>query len=103
MTEEMGKAIHRARRAMMGAYLASAFIVFIGCGAGCSSMSLRDQAAVDVLNTQTEVLDKLAIERADPRVARKVNADPDLKRAEEHLQLVIEMMKRSNESVKNSF
>ena len=96
------KAMQRARRAMMQACRAGCLLASISVVTGCSSVSHRDEVAVEVLNTQTEVLDKLAIERADPKVARKVNADPDLKAAEDHLQLVIEMMKRSNQSVKNS-
>lgn len=96
------EAMLRARRAMKRACV-SLILAGLACGmTACSSASTREEKAVAVIDGQADLLRKLVEERSDPKVADKVNADPDLKRAEEHLDLVIEMLEQSGQSVRGA-
>jgi len=83
-------------RAVLCFAAAAAFPAFVACSSTCH----RHESAGRVLDEQSVMLSKLKVERADPHIATKVQADPDLKASEEHLNLVIEMLLRSSSAVK---
>ncbi len=95
-------AMHRGRRPMMRAVLILVTAVALPALAACSSTCRRHEIAGRVLDEQNALLESVLKERADGRVATKVQADPDLKSAEEHLKMAIEMLKRSNGAVRTA-
>jgi hypothetical protein len=82
--------------------LVSALTLSLMFASGCSSMCRRHESASRVLESQNAMLEKVKLERSDARVSSKVKADPDLKEAEEHLNMAIELLMNSNEAVKAS-
>ncbi len=102
MTLSRSQAMHRGPRPAVRAVVAMLTAAALPPLAGCSSMCQRHERAAQVLDEQTVLLCKLKAERADPRVSAKVAADPDLKASEVHLNLVIEMLIRSNGAVKTA-
>lgn len=95
-------AMHRCRRPMMRAVLTLLAVAALPALAACSSTCRRHEMAGHVLDEQNAMLESVLKERADGRVATKVQADSDLKAAEEHLNMAIEMLKRSNGAVKTA-
>ncbi len=79
-----------------------AFFLSITSLAACSSVCQKTESADRVLDEQSAVLTKLKVERADPRVAAKLQADPDLSASEEHLSQVIERLIRSNSALRSA-
>ena len=100
MIHSRSEAMHPGRRPWMRAVLTFAAAAALPALAACSSTCHRHESAGRVLDEQSVMLSKLKVERADPHVAAKVQADPDLKASEEHLNMVIEMLTRSNSAVK---
>ena len=97
----LGEAVsHRVRRACSSSVLSVVLALPL---AACSSMCHRVVATGRVLDDENALLLKLRVERADPRVSTKLQADPDLKSAEEHLQTVIDAITRSNAVIKAAF
>lgn len=90
------------RRPMMRAVLTLFMVAALPALAACSSTCRRHEMAGRVLDEQNAMLESVLKERADGRVATKVQADSDLKAAEEHLNMAIEMLKRSNGAVKTA-
>lgn len=86
----------------MRAMLALVTLAALPALAACSSTCRRHEMAEHVLDQQNAMLESVLKERADGRVATKVKADPDLKAAEEHLNMAIEMLKRSNGAMKTA-
>jgi len=103
MIPSESQAMHLGRRPKVRAVLAIVAAAALPALAACSSTCHRHESAAHVLDKQNVMLSKLKVERADPRVAKKVEADPDLKASETHLNLVIEMLMRSNSAVKTAF
>lgn len=95
-------AMHRGRRPMMRALLALVTAAALPALAACSSTCRRHEIAAHVLDEQNAMLESVLKERADGRVATKVQADSDLRAAEEHLNKAIEMLKHSNGAVKTA-
>lgn len=95
-------AMHRGRRPMMRAVLALVTLAALPALAACSSTCRRHELAGRIIDEQNAMLESVLKERADGRVATKVQADPDLKAAEEHLNMAIEMLKSSNSAVKTA-
>ena len=100
MIHSVSKAMHPGRRPWVRAVLSLAAAAALPALAACSSTCHRVDLASRVLDEQSVMLGKLKVERADTRVSTKVQADPDLKAAEEHLNMVIEMLTRSSGAVK---
>ena len=100
MIPSRSEAMHPGRRPWVRAVLFLAAAAALPALAACSSTCHRVEVAGRVLDEQSVMLDKLKVERADPRVATKVQADPDLKASEEHLNMVIEMLMHSSSAVK---
>ena len=100
MIHSRSEAMHPGRRPWMRAVFTFAAAAALLALAACSSTCHRHESAGRVLDEQSAMLSKLKVERADPHVATKVQADPDLKASEEHLNMVIEMLTRSNSAVK---
>jgi hypothetical protein len=100
MIHSSSEALHPGRRPRMRAILCFAAAAALPALTACSSTCHRQESVGRVLDEQSVMLSKLKTERSDPHVATKVQADPDLKASEEHLNLVIEMLLRSSGAVK---
>ena len=100
MIQSPSKAMQPGRRPWVRAVFSFAATAALPVFAACSSTCLKHETVARVLDEQGVMLDKLKVERADTRVSTKVQADPDLKAAEEHLNMVIDMMMRSSGAVK---
>jgi hypothetical protein len=95
-------AMHRGRRPMTRSVFVLLTLAALPALAACSSTCRRHELAGRVLDEQNAMLERVLKERADGRVATKVQADSDLKAAEEHLNMAIEMLRRSNGAVKTA-
>lgn len=100
MIHSVPESMHPGRRPWVRAVLSLAVAAALPSLVACSSTCHRHESAGRVLDEQGVMLGKLKVERADTRVSTKVQADPDLKAAEEHLNMVIDMVTRSNSAVK---
>ena len=102
MIHSVSEAMHPGRRPWVRAVLSLAAAAALPSLVACSSTCHRHETAGRVLDEQSVMLGKLKVERADTRVSTKVQADPDLKAAEEHLNMVIDMVTRSSSAVKSA-